>query len=144
MEYHKALYWVYYFLLPYWVYHFLCYLLLFTLSTDLVSYADDNTPFAMGSSELEVINEIKSMAESLTLWFQNNCMKLNPNKFDLLVTDKKIHHVDICNEKLTSTCSEKLLGIKIDNKLTFEENVEVLCKKTSQKVNVLARISYLM
>ena len=25
------------------------------------------------SSELEGINEIKSMAESLTLWFWNNC-----------------------------------------------------------------------
>ena len=39
---------------------------LFKPNIDLVSYADDNTPFAVGgSSELEVINEIKSVAESL-------------------------------------------------------------------------------
>ena len=62
----------------------------------------------MGSSELEVINEIKIVAESLTLWFQNNCMKKNPHKFHLLLGDKKIHQVDICNEKLSSACSEKL------------------------------------
>ena len=87
----------------------------------------------MGSSELEVINEIRTAAESLTLWFQNNCVKVNPDKFHLLLSNKKIHQVDICNEKLSSTYSEKLLGIKIDNKLTFEEDVEELCKKASQK-----------
>ena len=43
-----------------------------------------------GSSELEVINEIKSVVESLTLWFQNNCMKVNPDKFHLLLSDKKV------------------------------------------------------
>ena len=70
---------------------FLCDLFLFKPNIDLVSYADDNTPFAMdGSSELEVINEIKSLAESLTLWFRNNCMKVNPDKFHLLLSDKKV------------------------------------------------------
>ena len=63
----------------------------------------------MGSSELEVINEIKTVVESLTLWFRNNSMKVNPDKFHLLLSDKKIHQVDICTEKLSSTCSEKLL-----------------------------------
>ena len=91
---------------------FLCDLFLFIPNIDLVSYADDNTPFAMGSSELEVINEIKSMAESFTLWFRNNCMKVNPDKFHLLLSDKKIHQVEICNEKLTSTCYKKTFGNK--------------------------------
>ena len=58
---------------------------------DLVSYADNNTPFAMGgSSELEVINEIKSVAECLTLWFRNNCKQLNPDKFHLLLSANKV------------------------------------------------------
>ena len=49
---------------------FLCDLFLFKPNIGLISYADDKTPFAMGgSSELEVINEIKGVAESLTLWF---------------------------------------------------------------------------
>ena len=67
-----------------------CSLFLFKPNIDLVSYADDNTPFAMGSSELEVINEIKSVVESLTLWFRNNCMKVNPDKFHVLLSDKKV------------------------------------------------------
>ena len=114
---------------------FLYDLFLFKPNIDLVSYADDNTPFAMsGSSELEVISEIKGVAESLTLWFRNNCMKVNPDKFHLL-SDKKDNQVDVCNEKLSSRCSEKCLGIKNDNKFTFEDHVEELCKKTSRKVS---------
>ena len=58
-------------------------------------------------------------------------MKVNPDKFHLLLSDKKSHQVDICNEKLSSTCSEKFLGKKIDNKLTFKENVEEVCKQAS-------------
>ena len=50
-----------------------------------------------GSSELEVINEIKGVTENLTLLFRNNCMKGNPDKFHLLLSDKKSHQVDICN-----------------------------------------------
>ena len=68
---------------------FLCDLFLFIPNIDLVSYADDNIPFAMGSSELEVINEIKSVAVSLTLWFQNSGMKVHPEKFHILLSDQE-------------------------------------------------------
>ena len=71
-------------------------------------------------------------------------MKVNPDKFHLLLSDKKSYQVDICNEKLSSPCSEKFLGIKIDNKPTFEEHVEEVCKKASQKVSAVARISSIM
>ena len=70
---------------------FLYDLFMFKPNIDLVSYAEYSTPFAMGgSSELEVISEIKSMVVSLTLWFWNNCMKVNPDKFHLLLSDKKV------------------------------------------------------
>ena len=36
-------------------------------NTDLVTYGNDNAPFAMGSLQLEEINEIKSATESLSL-----------------------------------------------------------------------------
>ena len=43
-----------------------------------------------GNSELEVINEIKGVVESLTLWFWNNCLKVNPDTFHLLLSDKEV------------------------------------------------------
>ena len=42
---------------------------------------------------------------------------------------------------IASSCCEKLLGIKIDHKLSFEPHVESLFKKTDQKINALARMT---
>ena len=41
----------------------------------------------------------------------------------------------------TSSCYEKLLGIKIDQKISFEPHVESLYKKASQKYNAVARMA---
>ena len=60
-----------------------------------------------------------------------------------LVIKKFIRWIFVAST-LSSTCSETLLGIKIDYKLTFEERVERLCKKASQKNSAAARISSLM
>ena len=54
---------------------------------------------------------------------------------------QKSYQVDICSEKLSSTCSGNFLRITIDNSLTFEEQIEGLCKKASQKVIAVAKIS---
>ena len=48
---------------------FLCDLFLVIPNCDVISYADGNTPFAMDISELALINEIKSAAETLSFWF---------------------------------------------------------------------------
>ena len=90
MEYRKAPYWVNYFLMSFFVISISLYQISNTLLYQILCYADDNTPFAMVSSELDVINEIKEVAGSLTLWFRNNCMKVNPDKFHLLLSDKKV------------------------------------------------------
>ena len=39
---------------------------------------------------------------------------------------------------------EKLLGVIIDNNLNFNEHVTRLCKKASQKLHALARVSRFM
>ena len=41
---------------------------------------------------------------------------------------------------ISNSNEEKLLGIKIDTKLSFENHVSSLCKKASQKLHALARI----
>ena len=43
---------------------------------------------------------------------------------------------------ISNSKCKKLLGIHIDNKLTFEPHARSLCKNTSQKLNSFARIAY--
>ena len=67
-------------------------------------------------------------------------MKANADKCHLLVTrdtdvTAKIGEFDVKNGR-----EEKLLGVKIDKKLSFENHVSSLCKKASQKLHALARV----
>ena len=67
-------------------------------------------------------------------------MKANADKWHLLVardTDvtAKIGEFDVKNSR-----EKKLLGFKIDSKLSFENHVSPLCKKASQKLNALSRV----
>ena len=88
--------------------------------------------------------KLRLWRKALLCGFGRTVWKWIQINFTLSLSDKKIHQVDICNNNLLSACSEKLLGIKFDNKLTFEEHVEGLCKKASQKISALGRISFFM
>ena len=67
-------------------------------------------------------------------------MKANAGNYHLLVTrdtdvTAKIGDFDIKNRR-----EEKLYGVKIGSKLSFENHVSFLCKKASQKLHELTRV----
>ena len=67
-------------------------------------------------------------------------MKDNADKCHLLVTTNSAVSASTEEFVINNSNEEKLLGIKIDNKLSFENYVSALCKKASQKLHALARI----
>ena len=52
--------------------------------------------------------------------------------------------INIGSEEVTSDKSVKLLGIEIDNKLSFDAHVSCLCKKASNQLNAIGRIQNLL
>ena len=73
-------------------------------------------------------------------------MVSNANKCHLLISASEEVDVKIVNEIIENSLHKKkiLLGIVIDNRLTFEPQVENICKKTGQKLHALARIANYM
>ena len=68
-------------------------------------------------------------------------MKLNSDKCFLLVSGDK-HECTICtvgDSKIIETHCVKLLGVLIDSKLTFNDHLNLICKKAARKINALAR-----
>ena len=63
---------------------------------DIVSYADDNTPYASSSNLDAVINKLEESTNKLFQWFRNNHMKANADKCHLLVTGN--YEVSAINE----------------------------------------------
>ena len=71
-------------------------------------------------------------------------MKSNDDKCKLITTKENAPSVRIGNDIITCSNSVKLLGITIDNKLNFKEHLTNICKKTSNKLHALARVSNYM
>ena len=67
-------------------------------------------------------------------------MKANADKCNLLVAGDTDVTAEVGEFDVKSSREEKLLGVKIDSKLSFENHVSSLCKKASQKLHALARV----
>ena len=68
-------------------------------------------------------------------------MKANPDKYNFLLTGNKEATLNINQFQIESSKQQKLLGVTTDNKLIFEQHLNNLCNKVSQKLNALTRIS---
>ena len=71
-------------------------------------------------------------------------MKLNADKCHLLVIGQRCDDpvaVKIGNAEVVNSSEEKLLGVHIDSKLSFDHHVSKLCQNASNKLYAFARIS---
>ena len=107
--------------------------------TDFSSYADGNTIYDSGNNINEVISSLKESAEKLFQWFSHNQMKGNTDKCHLTVSTDEPIEIRVGESLIKSSTCEKLLGVKIDNKLNFDTHVKGLCKKANNKLRALAR-----
>ena len=63
----------------------------------------------------------------------------------MLLNDKGDNYsILIGTEVISNSMDEKILGVYFDNKLNFNTHLTKLCKKVSQKLHVLARVSNFM
>ena len=74
-------------------------------------------------------------------------MVLNPGKCHFMLFGvKENEQFDlICNDiTLKHSSHEKILGVTIDNKLSFDEHIINICKTANKKLNALSRINHYM
>ena len=111
----------------------------------IANYADDNSPFCVADTIPQVINNLQQDAIHLLNWIKYNGLSANPDKFHLILSDpnEELSITIDSNDILNSLC-EKLLGIKVDSKLSFKTHVEGLCTIASQKLHALSRIGNYM
>ena len=63
---------------------------------------------------------------------------------DVMLSSQYNVHVNIGIAQIKNSKCQKLLGINIDSKLSFEDHINHIYKKASAKLNALSRISYYM
>ena len=67
-------------------------------------------------------------------------MIVNTGKDHLLVSENVRATAKIDNNYIESEREQVLLGLTIDSNLTFENYINNICKRASQKLNALARV----
>ena len=60
------------------------------------------------------------------MWFSNNQMKGNTNKWHLLISSDETYKIQIEDSMIVKSDRQKLMGVKIDSKLNFNEHVRDL------------------
>ena len=108
-------------------------LLFFILMASVHDFTDDNTLSAFAETVSKLINILQSDSEVITDWFKKNQIRINPDKFQIIILDKKKgDHTNenevIDNKKIKTVTSVELLGIQLDDKLTFSPHIRNICK----------------
>ena len=111
----------------------------------MVNFANDCSPYEFNGSIDEVILKLENDAAILIKWYKNNYLKPNPDKWHLILSEVVADHsVHIDTKNVSNSENEKILGVYFDNKPNFKFHINKLCKKASQKLHALARVSNLM
>ena len=83
---------------------------------------------------MTVINTIETSSQVLFDWFSDNFMKANNCKSHLLMSGTGITHANVDGSMIKSNKKEILLDINLDSELKFEDHVNFMSKKGSQKL----------
>ena len=123
---------------------FLADLFLIHSDIDIANFVHDNTPYLSAKNVEDVIESLERASLSLFRWFQNNLSKGNVGKCHFLVSANKEVSLHVNTFKTKNDDCEKLLGVKFDSKLRFDQHVTDLCRKASRKIHALARVTPFM
>ena len=111
----------------------------------MLNFADDNTINAAENTIEKLISILEQDSQADIDWFILNEMIVNPDKVQAIAVNKNCRMKDsyvlnINKQTINSENCVKLLGIEIDNRLSFDKHIFNLRKKASNQLNAIGRI----
>ena len=127
---------------------------LFTMITDslrkehekinIIKFADDTTVIA-GIGNDSDFKDYQSTVRNVELWSEKYNLELNPTKTKEVILKNRNkkginRRVMVCNKEIIPSKTAKHLGIYIDDKMNYDEQVECMLKKIKQKMGHASRL----
>ena len=89
----------------------------------------------------DLITSHEQASNTLFKWFKNNLLKRNADKCHFLVSTNDRVSMNLDGIKIDKSDTEKLLGVKFDKKLAFDDHISDICKKAGRKISALATVT---
>eukprot|EP00112_Aurelia_sp_Birch-Aquarium-sp1_P000026 Seg1000.5 transcript_id=Seg1000.5/GoldUCD/mRNA.D3Y31 product="putative RNA-directed DNA polymerase from transposon BS" pseudo=true protein_id=Seg1000.5/GoldUCD/D3Y31 len=111
-------------------------------------YADDTTFYYAVKNIEEVVDKLNMIGKKVNDWCQENQLMIHTGKSEVLIITNRnfvgpLRPVRIGDEIIQYVKTTSLLGIELDNKLTWNTQVKKVIKSYCAKVLQLKRMSYL-
>ena len=124
----------------------------------VIVYADDNTPTTANEDPYILKDNIESDAKNVTDWFFKNEMVTSGDKTKLLIMGTQSNrlrklesqnikiNITVCQESVEESSSERLLGLTVNNTLTWKNHLFGnddnlgLFKELSQRIGILKKL----
>ena len=113
----------------------------FVEETNIANYADDNSLYAVDKDIPHLLQKLQNETNVVLKWFCLNEMKPNADKCHLIICNQQAISVNLVDNVIQADKLVELLGVTIDNTLSFGNHVSNLCKRANQKLHALSRIS---
>ena len=98
----------------------------------MCNFAGDNTLSSCNKNLLIIFQDLVYDLKNALHWFRVNTLKANPTKFQFMFLERGLSYVYVLNVdgmNTTSTNEVTLLGVSIDNKLTFKNHNDELYRR---------------
>ena len=116
----------------------------FIYETEVCNFADDTTIYSCSLNYKEAVHKLSNDTHIVLNWFKVNSMVANPGKFQIMFLGFKTDNSKIAfaieNKQIKCKREVKLLGIIIDEKLTFTKHIANICSLVNNRLRALTRI----
>ena len=118
-------------------------LLMLKEKCQIYNYADDNTLAYIHKDPSIVKINLECVSHSALQWFHYNYMEANPSKFQSIVFSGSKTDISFCidgNVIQPANCV-KLLGVYLDDQLSFNHHIKELTLKCARQISAMGRLS---
>ena len=111
-------------------------------------YADDTQIFSSSYDANELVIKLNSDLANVRDWLIENKLQMHPSKSKLMfigssynLNNKNTEQpVVVNNTPVSRTDTHKCLGVHIDEKLSWDSHIDMICKKASAGIGAMRRI----
>ena len=109
-------------------------------------YADDQQIYDSDKDPMTLHLRMENELTTIVNWYAINSLKANPEKFQAMILGKKTYdfHFKIGNVEIDKETSINLLGVNLDNKLTFSKHISNICARVHNQIQVIKRFRHIL